>query len=158
MIESCERTKGVMFFHPIIEWTDEQLWDFIFLERLPYCSLYEEGFERIGCVGCPLSSAKNIEREFKRWPGFEQKYYTAFERMLEGRTFDKWKSAADVMDWYIYGAPKRCEEIEGQLDLVTWVKQDFLFSDDYFAQLDVSMEYGVKEAKEILLGNIDFSE
>ena len=35
----------------------------------------------------------------------------SFENMLEGRSFDKWKTKFDVMDWYIYGAEEDCREV-----------------------------------------------
>lgn len=92
-----------------MNWSDEQVWDFIRAERIPYCQLYdEEGITRIGCVGCPLASSSKILAEFKRWPQFEKAYLWAFEKMLEGRSFDKWKTKFDVMDWYIYGAEEDC--------------------------------------------------
>lgn len=123
-IEFCLFRKDTLLFHPILNWTDMQVWDFIELERLAYPCLYDEGFSRIGCVGCPLTSSKNMQREFSRWPQFEKAYMWAFERMLQGRSFDKWKSASDVMDWYIYGVKKRYAQIEGQLEL-TMFKGDF---------------------------------
>lgn len=132
-VEGCYRTKNVLFYHPIIEWEDQQVWDFISLEHLPYCSLYDEGFERIGCVGCPLSSSKSILREFQRWPGFERMYMSAFEEMLVGRNFDKWKNASDVMNWYIYGSQATYEQIEGQMEFDDYTS---LYSEDYYGQLD----------------------
>jgi len=124
MIEACLARKDTLLFHPILNWSDEQVWDFIELERLAYPCLYDEEFSRIGCVGCPLTSSKNMLREFARWPQFEKAYMWAFERMLQGRSFNKWKSASDVMDWYIYGVKKRYEQIEGQLEL-TMFEGDF---------------------------------
>lgn len=126
--ETCQADKGVNFYHPIVNWTDDQVWEFILAERLPYCSIYDEGLSRIGCVGCPLASSEKIEAEFRRWPNFEKAYLWAFERMLEGRQFDKWKTKFDVMDWYIYGAADACEKaaVDGQFDL---------FDEDYFDRL-----------------------
>ena len=110
--ETCQADRGVNFYHPIVNWSDEQVWDFIRAERIPYCQLYdEEGITRIGCVGCPLASSSKILAEFKRWPQFEKAYLWAFEKMLEGRSFDKWKTKFDVMDWYIYGAEEDCREV-----------------------------------------------
>lgn len=49
--ETCQADRGVNFYHPIVNWSDEQVWDFIRAERIPYCQLYdEEGITRIGCV------------------------------------------------------------------------------------------------------------
>ena len=45
--ETCQLDRGVEFYHPIIEWSDEQLWAVIDDNHIPYCSLYDEGFDRI---------------------------------------------------------------------------------------------------------------
>ncbi len=126
--ETCQADKGVNFFHPIVNWSDDQVWEFIIDEKLPYCQLYDEGMSRIGCVGCPLASSDKIEAEFLRFPNFEKAYLWAFEKMLEGRHFDRWKTKYDVMDWYIYGASEDCDKaaISGQFDL---------FDEDYFDRL-----------------------
>lgn len=133
--ESCQADKGVYFFHPIVNWTDDQVWEFIIDEHLPYCQLYDEGMSRIGCVGCPLASSSKIEAEFRRFPNFEKAYLWAFEKMLEGRRFDKWKTKYDVMDWYIHGAGEACDRAaeSGQFDL---------FDEDYFDKLGSDEEKG----------------
>lgn len=72
-----------------------------------------------------LHHLKKIKREFERWPQFEKAYLWAFEKMLEGRSFDKWKNKYDVMEWYIYGVQKKYEELDGQFSF---------FEHDYFGQ------------------------
>lgn len=146
--ETCQSDKGVEFYHPIINWSDEQVWDFILSEKLPYCRLYDEaGITRIGCVGCPLASSDKIVAEFKRWPQFERAYLWAFERMLEGRSFDKWKTKYDVMEWYIYGAEAACKELVD--------KQQFsLFEEDYFGQFDAgenAYPFTAEDSRELLV-------
>lgn len=125
------------------------MWDFIRAEKIPYCRLYDEGMTRIGCVGCPLASSEKIAAEFKRWPQFEKAYLWAFERMLEGRNFDRWKNKYDVMDWYIYGAEKDCTAAADD-------RQISLFSEDYFDQFDAGEDayrFSADDAKRIILGD-----
>lgn len=43
---------------PILYWTDEDVWQFIRGNEMPYCSLYDEGYHRLGCVGCPMSGQR----------------------------------------------------------------------------------------------------
>lgn len=132
--ETCQADKGVEFYHPIIHWSTEQVWDFIHTEHIPYCRLYDEsGIDRIGCVGCPLASSEKILAEFKRWPQFEKAYLWAFDRMLAGRSFDKWKTKYDVMEWYIYGAEASCKAVADH-------NQFDLFDEDYFGQLGSARE------------------
>lgn len=155
--ETCQIDKGVEFYHPIIDWSDEQIWQVIDDNHIPYCSLYDEGFDRIGCVGCPLASSRKIKREFERWPLFEKAYLWAFERMLEGRTFDKWKTKYDVMEWYIYGVQSRYEKIEAETER-GWEQISFraheneLYYGDYYDNLTHEGEFrDVEAAKMILL-------
>ena len=94
-----------------------------------------------------MTSAKNMVREFSRWPNFEKAYLWAFERMLEGRHFDLWKNKYDVMEWYIYGVKKKYGELEGQLSF---------FEGDYYEQYNLPEAAGtvpdtIEAAKEILL-------
>lgn len=53
MVEMCYRTHKTLV-NPIIDWTDEDVWEFIRLCNVPYCELYDCGFKRLGCVACPL--------------------------------------------------------------------------------------------------------
>src|SRR4030042_1502264 len=59
---------------PILYWSDEHVWQYIRDNSLPYCSLYDEGFKRLGCIGCPMARAKGRQREFVRWPHFERRW------------------------------------------------------------------------------------
>ena len=95
-------TKGKHILNPIIDWTDADVWEFIKKHEIPYCKLYDEGFKRIGCIGCPLSS--NAKQELERYPKYKQAYLRAFGRMLENLPDKKtWTSAEDVMQWWIGG-------------------------------------------------------
>ncbi len=65
--------NGKPVMSPILYWTDQDVWNFIADEKLPYCELYDEpGICRLGCVGCPLAGEKQMKFEFKRWPKHEQ--------------------------------------------------------------------------------------
>lgn len=56
---------------PILYWTDEDVWRYIRENEIPYCKLYDEGFKRLGCVGCPLGGPNAQKVEFERWPRYE---------------------------------------------------------------------------------------
>lgn len=66
MVESCRRS-GEFFVHPLIAWSSGDVWDYIHERKLPYCSLYDEGWKRLGCVLCPM--VRDVERQSVRWPG-----------------------------------------------------------------------------------------
>ncbi|EPR37532.1 phosphoadenosine phosphosulfate reductase [Desulfovibrio sp. X2] len=38
--------------HPILAWSEMDVWAYIMQARLPYCSLYDEGYRSLGCAPC----------------------------------------------------------------------------------------------------------
>ena len=71
--------------NPIIDWTTDEIWEFLKEYEIPYCSLYDEGFRRLGCIGCPMGSPEQRLREFERWPKYKNLYMLAFEKMIANR-------------------------------------------------------------------------
>lgn len=105
MVESCYRTTKTLL-NPIIDWEDEDVWEFLNdVVKVPHCSLYDEGFDRLGCIGCPMARKKGREREFARWPKYKALYMNAFQKMLDQKPekYENWKTAQDVFDWWING-------------------------------------------------------
>lgn len=108
MAKACP-TKGKHILNPIIDWSNEEVWEFINKYGLSYCELYDEGFKRLGCIGCPMSGTKGMKRDFDRWPAFKKLYLKAFERMIIARNAigkdlankGNWGTAEDVMNWWI---------------------------------------------------------
>jgi phosphoadenosine phosphosulfate reductase len=106
MIESCYKRKKT-YLHPIIDWTDADVWDFIKKENIPYCSLYDEGFKRIGCVLCPLASG-NMAKEAKRWPKIAQRLEKTFikiynHKKAQGKdSISRWKDGKEMFLWWLY--------------------------------------------------------
>jgi len=81
-VEQCYRTRKTMV-NPIVDWTDDDVWNFLNGNGIEHCSLYDEGFKRLGCIGCPLSGSKNMIRDFERWPKYKQMYINAFQKMID---------------------------------------------------------------------------
>lgn len=84
MVENCYQ-KSKVVVNPIIDWSDRDIWDFINRQRIPYCQLYDEGFSRLGCIGCPMAGKRGRQREFLRWPTYKRMYLFAFDQMLHAR-------------------------------------------------------------------------
>lgn len=81
MFYHCQ-TWARRVLNPIIDWTTDEVWEFIHEFDVPYCKLYDEGFKRLGCIGCPMAG-KHREQEFERYPEFKQAYIRAFDRMIK---------------------------------------------------------------------------
>ena len=103
--EYCYRTQE-MLLNPIVDWTDEEVWEFLNeIVKVPHCCLYDEGYKRIGCIGCPMAGTEGQKREFARYPKFRALYVRAFDRMVEKRKADglptEWKDGENVMRWWL---------------------------------------------------------
>lgn len=101
LVEACYRTHDTTV-NPIIDWTDAEVWEFIKEYKVPYCALYDQGYKRLGCIGCPMGSTQ--KQELDRYPKYKHLYMLAFEKMLK-RLDDEdkrttWHTAQDIMDWF----------------------------------------------------------
>jgi phosphoadenosine phosphosulfate reductase len=86
MCEHCYKDPTKRFVNVIIDWSTDDVWSYIREGAIPYCSLYDEGQKRIGCVLCPMT--RNVEEQIARWPRIAR----AWERAIKA-TFnpDKFK-------------------------------------------------------------------
>ena len=104
IVEMCYRTHTTLV-NPIIDWTTDEVWEFIKEYNVPYCELYDQGYRRLGCIGCPMARAKEQERQFARYPKFKNLYLLAFEKMLENNREKEiacnWSTAEEVYKWWL---------------------------------------------------------
>lgn len=106
MVESCYKDDTKQYLNIIINWKDEDVWEFIRNRKLSYCRLYDEGFKRIGCVFCPMASKQRLI-EVERYPGFVKAFIWAFEELYKrkkeaGKTsVDRWKNGKEMFEWWI---------------------------------------------------------
>ena len=102
LIHIC-RVHSQRILNPIIDWTTAEVWEFIKKYNVSYCKLYDEGYTRLGCIGCPM--AANQREELEKYPKFRQAYIRAFDRMLEARKENgletQWKNGEEVMAWWL---------------------------------------------------------
>lgn len=130
LFENC-RLKAKRVVNPIIDWKDEDIWDFLGEGTQILCGdhnvtcngiainpLYEEGWCRVGCVGCPMAGKKGREAEFVRWVKYRHLYTKAFDNMLKelgrrGKKFGSWRNATgrDVFNWWM-----EYDILPGQMD------------------------------------------
>ena len=102
LVEFCYRRHKTTL-NPIIDWTDAEIWQFIRQEKIPYCCLYDEGFHRLGCIGCPMATRHGRSIEFARWPKYKTAYLHAFEKMIQervqrGKIDGTWRLGTDPME------------------------------------------------------------
>lgn len=71
------------FLRPIITWEVGEVWEYIRMNNLPYCSLYNNGFHRLGCVLCPFSN--DIKRELYYFPKITALWRRACDQIVADR-------------------------------------------------------------------------
>lgn len=107
--------KSDMILNPIIDWKDNEIWDFYWSECELHNPLYSIGYYRVGCIGCPMAGKRRY-KEFADFPTYKFAYIRAFDRMLveihaAGRE-TKWTTGEDVFEWWM-----QSDNISGQMDL-----------------------------------------
>ena len=115
--------------NPIYKWTDSEVWEFIHDRGMKYNPLYDKGFMRVGCIGCPL--AGNQVTELEMYPKYKQNYINAFNRMLKRRKeagkdditgkegLHRWADGETVYRWWI-----RDDSIDGQMSLFDFIDKE----------------------------------
>lgn len=82
LVEYCYAKKKTTI-NPIIDWEDDDVWEFLNeVAKVPHCSLYDKGFTRLGCIGCPMQGRDGMLRDFEHWPRYKQLYTRAFGKMI----------------------------------------------------------------------------
>ncbi len=106
LFENCT-LKSTRVVNPIIDWSYAEVWDYADSEKLCMNPLYECGFKRVGCIGCPMAG-KARYTEFQLFPKYRDLYIAAFDRMLnvrksEGKDDSKggWYDARAVFHWWM---------------------------------------------------------
>ena len=110
--------EKVKEYLPILEWTDEDVAEFIKERNIKCHPLYYSGGQfdvtkRLGCMGCPLASRKKRIQFFKdnpkwlkAWIRAGQRYYTS-EKYQNGNSKCHFKDAFEAMGYMLY-----CDNIE----------------------------------------------
>lgn len=108
MIEQCYRTKKTLI-NPIIDWTDDDIWEFSKAENIKQNPLYIQcggTKKRLGCILCPMASIEDRLNDLKDYPKIVDCYIKAFDKMLENmpdKSKLRWKNGTEVMDRWLYG-------------------------------------------------------
>ena len=81
----CISGKESLLISPIIHWTEQDVWEFLNnVMEVPHCSLYDDGWHRIGCIGCPMSSVNQKKIENIRYPHVKRNWIKAIKAIRRG--------------------------------------------------------------------------
>lgn len=106
LIETAKKNNDVIV-NPIIDWTDDEVWDFCNEQGIEMNPLYFPPFsyKRVGCIGCPQGGYKQRLKQFEDFPAYKANYIKSFDRMIALRK-DKgldpiWSSGEECFEWWV---------------------------------------------------------
>jgi phosphoadenosine phosphosulfate reductase len=92
---------------PLLEWTEKDIWNYIDDNKLVYPKFYDDGFKRLGCVGCPMATPKQKMIEFSIEPNIKKAYIKTIQKLIDIGKFSDFIDAEEVFDWWISNTPKK---------------------------------------------------
>lgn len=66
-VESDEAHGGILKINPLADWSEEQVWDYVKTNGVPYNKLHDEGFPSIGCQPCTRAVDPGEDLRAGRW-------------------------------------------------------------------------------------------
>jgi len=107
LAESCI-PKRKFILNPIIDWSDDEVWEFIKQRKIPVNPLYAQGYKRVGCIGCPMSLKSKI-LDLEKNPIYKNMYFRAVVKHFEYRKErglkmdDIMESPESYFEWWLRG-------------------------------------------------------
>jgi phosphoadenosine phosphosulfate reductase len=67
-----DKRFGLWKLNPLADWTDEQVWNHIRENEVPYNPLHDEGYPSIGCTPCTVRPGAENDTRAGRWAGLDK--------------------------------------------------------------------------------------
>ena len=91
-----------IFLRPIVLWRRFEVKEYVAHFNISICSLYAEGFERVGCVLCPFN--RNIKRDIERFPKIVKLWKLACQHRVElehSKGYTKHANGEEKFNWWV---------------------------------------------------------
>ena len=99
---TCVGGKDKILISPVLYWTDRDVWQFLNLNNIPHCKLYDEGYKRIGCILCPMSNYKQKLKDCQRFPHVKRKWIQTIQKLIDAGYLNRNFTDAELgFNWWI---------------------------------------------------------
>ena len=99
---TCVRGKDKILISPVLYWTDKDVWEFLNGNNIEHCSLYDEGYKRIGCILCPMANRKQKLKDIQRFPHVKRKWIQTIQKLIDaGYINHNFTDAEFGFNWWI---------------------------------------------------------
>lgn len=101
---ACVGGRDKILVSPIIHWTERDVWEFLNMNGIPHCELYDEGYTRIGCICCPMSKYKTRLYDIKRYPHVKRNWIKTIQWLIDNGYINRnFNDAETGFRWWISG-------------------------------------------------------
>lgn len=121
MVKRAKQQRDLIC-NPIYYWSDDDVWDFIKDRGIKTNPLYDMGFERVGCIGCPLAPRRTREWEFRLFPAYKINYIKAFDKIDKSGykgDFSPDMTGEDLFLWWMQDP-----RFYGQIEWESWRNEE----------------------------------
>ena len=66
-VQEDDLAHGMQKFNPLIEWSEQDVWNYIRANNVPYNALHDQGFPSIGCAPCTRAVQPGEDIRAGRW-------------------------------------------------------------------------------------------
>lgn len=95
----CIKGKDRVDIHPILDWTEEDVWQFIYNRGLHPNPMYA-CVGRVGCMYCPFSNNRQLSFYEYMYPKYHRRLMLALERFLAHKTIEGLDTPEEYYAWW----------------------------------------------------------
>jgi phosphoadenosine phosphosulfate reductase len=66
-LEAWDDANGLIKINPLIDWTNDEVWDYVRTHNVPYNALHDRGYPSIGCSPCTRAVQPGEDIRAGRW-------------------------------------------------------------------------------------------
>jgi phosphoadenosine phosphosulfate reductase len=66
-VETDLANGGILKLNPLADWSEEEIWEYIRTNDVPYNKLHDQGFPSIGCAPCTRAVLPGEDVRAGRW-------------------------------------------------------------------------------------------
>jgi phosphoadenosine phosphosulfate reductase len=66
-VQEDDAAHGMVKFNPLADWSEQDVWDYIRANEVPYNALHDQGFPSIGCAPCTRAVQPGEDVRAGRW-------------------------------------------------------------------------------------------
>jgi phosphoadenosine phosphosulfate reductase len=66
-VQEDDPAHGMVKFNPLADWSEQDVWDYLRANKVPYNALHDQGFPSIGCAPCTRAIQPGEDVRAGRW-------------------------------------------------------------------------------------------